>query len=648
MSYTPKLSDLDGLENKEGGYEPSLSDLEKNFPDKKDNMSTQRLKYITGIDRTPLDSIRDLTEGVLSGLGKGGQFVASTLTGGRAPKIDFNEVLSNIGSKNKSILGEMIKGAGEYLPYAALGGASFPGQVIAGATSGAALSNPKDKNLFGILPSGSKGAAIEGALINALTHGTFKGLEQLRPSKMFRGNLSPEELQRNLEITQGTETGLGDVIESPFLKKRLENTLTNVPFSGANESLQRTGKQVLSRGENILSDMLGDNDPHSVPQKLTEKLIEEFKKHETNKNILYTDANKISNDIGLKLELPSFSKKATEFSNAIDQMNLLKSDPDISKIYKKLQNYKNPIKNEVITGAILDVNGKPILKKTSTNFPSLEEANILKGKLNNYAEMAAQSPTPADRNTANVYRKLADSLKKDINQSIKKSGNLDLKKAYEIAEENYAKNFSPFLDKNIYKFISGNADPETIVQKFIKTSPTADLAATLEKLSSKVPESEKSLLAYSYFSRALDNEGNLTPSKLGTSIEKLGHNQFKTLVPDPAMRKKLKDYSKLQHMNKEAQYLMYNPKTGQRNTDTLVTALLAMLGKTASGDASAIALPISAIGSGRYLTKKLTSENFRDSLIKEMIKNKTRFYKPENIIGTQLLTRALNGENNGN
>ena len=582
---------------------------------------SNKIKSITGDTRTPFDTLRDLVSGAISGLGKGGQTIASIATGGYAPKVNFDEMLEGVSSPNKSIGGNITKGIGEYLPYGIAGGTSTLGLLGAGAAHGAATAEPEEQNLFGILPKGKLGGAIESALLNMIIPGGLKLAEKLRPSKMFRGNLSPQELQRNIDITKGTETGLGDVIESPFLKKRLENTLTSVPFSGANESLQRTGELVKQKGENILNKMLGNNSPENVPAQLTDELINQFKSHQANKNALYKNANELATTENLKLELPNFAKKANEVSDAIEATNILKYEPDISKIFNKLKNYKNPIKEEA--GAIVDVNGNPLSKTITT--PTLEEANILKGKLNEYSKTMGKSSNASERNLSRVFGQLGKSLKNDINETIDKSGSNELKKAYQSAEKNYAENFSPFLDKEIYKYISGSADPETIVQKFLKTSPNVDLAGQLAKLSKKMPIPKRQLLMYSYLSRALDNEGNLNPSKLGTAIQKLGPNQLKELVPDPSLRKELLDYNKLQKMNKEAQYLMFNPKTGQRNSDTLMTGLLALLGNIGAGKLGATLATSLPIAGGHIMTKALTSSSLRESLVKEMMRSRTRF-----------------------
>jgi NH3-dependent NAD+ synthetase len=618
--------------------------------------------------RNPIDFARDLAHGVLEGAGKGAETISqgmgaptnnkttqatrllgNAMTGQPIPSTvepfkysDIEKYVEPIKSqKPENWQSRGVNAIGSYLPFGLAGGASLPGQVAAGAAHGYATTEPGQKNLLSDygMPAGKGGAAIESGVANLLFGGAGKLANQLRPSVMFRGQLPESELARNLAITKGTETGLGDVIGSPFLKKKLENTLTMTPFSGANESLQRTGKEVVNRGENILDEMLRvrnptnknevlhEYDPNQIPQIISKDLNKQFKEHQQKKINFYNHADDLADKQGLKLELPTFSKTAKEYSDAIEATNMLKFDPDTAKIFNKLKNYIKPVKETQVTGLLENEAGHPLLDETIKQHPTLKEANILKGKLNEFANEVSKFRESGMRNMSGIFKRLANSLKNDITSEIEKTGNKELKRSYLQAEKNYEENFSPFLDKEIYRYLGKNANPEEIINSFVKTKPTADLANEITKISRTLSKETKPLLGYSYLSRALDNEGNLNPTKLGTAIEKLKPNQFKALFPDQNLRRELKDYSTLQHMNKEAQNLMFNPKTGQRTTDILMTGLLSALGALGQGHAGALLAPGAAIVGGRAATKALTSESLRESLIREMLKNRTKYTK---------------------
>lgn len=590
----------------------------------------EKIKNITGIGKTPFDTLRDLASGVVVGLGKGGQFIAETLTGGNAPTVDFNQIQEAIKSPKQSIGGDIVKGIGEYLPYGLAGGSSLLGQVAAGGTHGAATNDSNDQNLFGYLPSGKMGSAIEEGLINALTHGAFKGLEALRPSKLLRGSLSPEELKANLEAAEGTPTGLGDVIGSPFLKRQYENILTKVPFSNANEKMMQAASNVKQKGNDILVKMLGENDPENVNEQIYSQLIKQFEEHQQKKNNLYNKFNEEANKQFLNLPLKNFASKAKEYKDAIESTNILKLEPDLKRILTKLGIYENPVIKATGDKGLVNQFGQNLIGENLNTYilPTAQEANLLKGRLNHYANVYKSSPDPEKRYISGIFNDLSKSLKSDINNAVEKSGNKNLEQVYRKAEENYAKNFSPFLDKQIYKFIGGKADPDTIVQNFLKTSRSTDRSQLLSKLTTKLPPQQRSLIAYSYFSPALDNVGNFNPSKLNTLIKGLGKNQFKALIPDSSIRKELENYSKLYKMNVRGINAMENPMTGQQNTDAIVQSLLGAgsaigTGGLLGGLGGAIGAGMLPVIGSRLLVKQLTNHAFRDALVKAMIENKS-------------------------
>jgi len=632
MAYTPNLDDLPE-ENKKG-YVPSIEDIE---PENTEIKSRGDVRKLLNSNRTPVDTIRDLLQGALVGAGKGGQFIGEQMmkipgaqnlanyvqrkTGISVPDVDIEKEFSSVGSPNRSIAGEIEKGIGSYLPYGAAGGAGLIGQAIAGATHGAATANPDQQNLLGFLPQGKYGSAIESALLNTLTHGAIKGVNALRPSNLLRGNLSPEELQENLRASQGTNTPLGDVIGYPFLKRQFENVITKLPFSNASQLQQKAAQQVTEKGENLLSSMLGEANPETAHEDLIESLKENHSQHQKLKNELYKDVDRKAEESNLKLELPTFAKKAQQYSDAIDQTNILKTEPESKQLFAKLQNYKNPVVETNKQGSIVDASGNLLINEKEIKYPTLKEANILKGKLNEYANMYKHSPNIADRRMSSVFQDLASSLKGDIKNTIDESGNKELKNAYEEAEKNYKENYSQFLDKAIYPFLTGKKDPDTLLSTFLKTSKTSDRSNLLQKLSDTLGESSKSL-PYAYFSRAFDNEGSLNPNKLKTLINNLGKKQFEVLVPDQSMRQSLKDYSRLTSMNSRSLANMFNPMTGQQNLDILPTALSALAGSKL-GAAKGLLTGMFAPGlASRPITNFLTSPEVREKLVQSMLKQR--------------------------
>ncbi len=439
-------------------------------------------------------------------------------------------------------------------------------------------------------------------------------LGKLRPKNLLRGNLTPEELKNNLRISQGTETGLGDIIGNPMLKRLNENVLSKIPFSGVNQSMQKNAGEIINKGHSLVDQLAGKSNIEDLDKHLSDALKESFKSHQDEKNAHYKGVNQLADEVGLQLDLSGFADKVKKHKNAIEDTNILKYEPDMQSLLRKLSGYKEPVKTETTTGKLVDKFGNPLLNETKITRPSLEEANLLKGKLNQLSQQHGASSNPSDRHLAGVFGDLARTLKGDIEGTIDKSGHEHIKKAYKAAEDNYAKKFSPFLDKQIYKHLGSNADPETLIQSFVKTGKSTDRANLIKKLTDKLPAEDRNLLGYGYLQRAMDENNVLNPLKLKTLLSKnsLGNKQFEALFPNPVLRNALRDYVSLVDMNTKGLKLMQNPETGQMNMD-----LLPLISKSPTRlAAKMLGAPI--------LAKKLRSEKTRTKLVNKMIKGSKR------------------------
>lgn len=598
------------------------------FPD---DFTEQEIKQALGssVESNSLSSYLNSVKNMIPKIGMPtGLNIASGMMGllGKSP--EQSELIRNlpqIMAGRQPTIGENIeKGIGEYAPFGAAGGASLPGQLIAGAAHGYKTTMPEEQNLFGFLPSGKLGGAIEGAGLNLAGAGIGKGIEALRPSRLFRGGYTPKQLQENLIAAGETPTGLGDVIGSPFLKRQYENVISKFPFSGATEKFQQAGQSVLNKGEQVLSNILGVNEPENVTDQISDALLKQFEQHRSNKNALYNQFNEEADKQFLNLQLPKFSSKAKEYADAIESSNILKYEPDLKRILAKLNIYKEPIVKVPGDTSQISQFGEKMIGEPLTTYqlPTAKEANLLKGKLNEYAKINRSSPDSDKRYQARIFGDLASTLKQDINDAVEASGNPALKNIYKEAESNYAKNFSPFLDKEIYKYLSGKKDTDTIVQNFVKVSRAADRGKATSQLTTLLPEKERSLVGYAYLSRALDNEGNLNPGKLSTLINNLGKNQFKALVPDENIRNELKNYNRLYKMNVKSVNLLQNPATGQQTLDIL-PLMAAMGGGKMGGITGALAGFLTPGLAAKPLVNMLTSPSVRKSLVDAMIKNKS-------------------------
>src|SRR6185503_14269659 len=386
---------------------------------------------------------------------------------------------SALGIKEPTLADSLIQSLAQYAPGFAIPGVGLgrAGQAISkipkvGSFLSEAASQAIPQGLFGATQNenpieGFQKEATGAAIGTGIGRGIEKVANKLLPANLFKTPLSKKELVRAYQQTKGTNTDIGNLIDNPTLQKLYENKL--VKYSSEPYGImQKTAEQVTNRGSRILSKLLGEHSPEDIPEKLTESLLQAHTKHRAFKNDIYNAVDDLAQKENLKLALPNFAKKAQNYMAAIEDTNILKHEPESRAILNKLINYAHPVKEIKKTGAILSPKGEPLINIAEQKFPTLKEANILKGKLGHYAKIFGESSDPAQRNMSGIFHNLSRTLKGDIESSIESSGNDVLKKGYQVAEENYKKNYSPFLDKDIYKFISGKAHPETLLNDVIR------------------------------------------------------------------------------------------------------------------------------------------------------------------------------------
>lgn len=556
----------------------------------------------------PIDATRDLAGGVARGsqrlaatLGEAGQAIGNNpLTRYLNSKIpDKYKVVPNVnireelglGQKNPVDLGAMIEsdnpdpllsGIGQYGMGAASLGSKIPAIIGAGAMTGAIQANPGDR----------LEAATKGAVNTALPIGAgklaAKGYNVAKPSNLLRGNLSPEELQANLEAAQGTNTNLGDVIGSPTLKRVYENVLPNVPLSGAFTKMQQTANQITSKGQDLMSD-IGKNLPEGDKTQILQEALKKASREATQeKNANYSQVNKLADESGLVVGRQKFQSKAQEILDDISQ------SPELER------EFPADLKSDLEAYA----------KGTAGN--SLKLSNIFKGKLNDKAnELYIAGKT----HESGLLQGLKNALGEDIETSIKESKNDKLKSAYQTAQQEYGTKFAPFEDPDIVKFTRQGGDADLMLSHFLKGGSN-DRGNLLQKLTTKLPEGLQELPLHMYLSKAIDESGKINPPKFRTLYKNLGEKQREALVPDAAMRKQIDKYVRSVGLNSDTFNTMFNPKTGQRNLDSAIGAIEGMMAYTHPVKAAA------GIALGRGATKLLTSEKMREGLVKAMLKAK--------------------------
>ena len=516
----------------------------------------------------------------------------------------------------------------------------------------------------GFFPLGTKpGKEYTGKVIK-FVNDKFSNLSQSAKDHIVHGLLrspySIKELQQNIEASQGTGTNLGQVIGNPILQHFQENILSKIPFSGANATLQDTGREILDRGQHIVEQHASDVPLTGVDDALHEELKTANENMTSHKNELYTEFDNIAQQLGIKTKLKGFSKTVSGIAKSIIDSDLFKYDPQNKSLLHKLLGFQDAglISNadrtipsstdsavDMVTGKRLpqstaggrvnpatgepipmEVNASsssklvssggyrssPITGKPIRQDVSLKETNIMAGALNTKGYDLIASSNSNDRYLGSVLLKIGKALKGDVKQSVLDSGHQPLMDSFKKAESYYGDEFSNVLDKLIRKFAVGKGKAEDIIPSFIKTGGNKDRSEDMAKFTNLLSENGKKLLRYGYFGNAYEGSENLkavNPNKLKTLWIKLGDRQKQILLPNKADRKEMDNFVRLVQMNPKATNLMLNPPTGQMNMD-IISAYMAM------HPASSIPTILKSKVANSFLTSEKSRRQFVASLIK--------------------------------
>lgn len=575
----------------------------------------------------------------------------------------------------KSVLGNaqegdaLLQSLASFAPYAKLGGLARGLQGASGkAATAAAYAAGQDQD------------PLQAALMGLAGEGVTKGLQKIsRPGAFLPSSpLSNEELQEAARKTAGTETSLGNVIENPFLKQQFENVLSNTPLSGANQAMQRTANLITERGENLLNDLKGGYEDVDVGNALKDALVKASTEARDLKNEKFQKLNEAAAKEGIKTERPNLRKAASEILGRIDSDKDLKqfSNSSLVSLLKELsqksylkgqstaqktatlktpgEQYVSPFTGEKNftppeyeglarkTKGSSDaprvdvITGKPLSDKFS-----LQKTDFLRGELGDLAHDAYLSNNTA---LSKVYTELKKAADKDINQSIESSNNPELIDLRNDAMDFYKKHYAPFEDPDIMKFTRRGGDTDLLVNAFLKNSRLSDRSKILSKLTSKLTDEERKLLAYSYFSKAI-TDGKLNPLKLKTLYKNLGEKQRKALLGEGDEINQLRDYTDLIEKNTEPLNIMFNPPTGKRGLSQMPwlpvmgSAIGSLMTGSLPGGLAAAVLPGLA---AKPLVKLLSNPNSREKLIQKMIKSREKQERtPANLAPfVQALTQA--------
>jgi hypothetical protein len=503
--------------------------------------------------------------------------------------------------------------------------------VQAGAAGGATL---------GAIPytmedeSRAKNMAL-GSLFGAGIGGTLgAGVSALNPINGIRGSATDQMLAENLAAAHGTETNLGRVLENPMLAHSYENILTNVPGSGAGQSIQRTGTSLEKTAENLVNKLESPYPEVSVEPKeaIVRSIQNEVNKRWETSRKGYAQMDQEAD--GLQVNRTNYQQEA------INILREVHKDPDLlanldKGMLNKLQRIANgTLKTTDIAGEMTGkaapigdlLSGTKMMKEAAKEQSfetrgSFNNSNILRGL---ELEQQRTYARAGELNLAGIQGRLANALSNDMEQAVTLSGNQKLADLWKKNNKYYKENIVPLSDPSITKFTNikpgGEKVIDDVVSTFLKANPKKDASNSLAQLTNLLDEKGMSGLRDAIFQQARNSEGVIDVNQLLKTYNQLGKKQRELLFKDmPEIDKEFKQLMKMKELNPEAFLTMFNPPTGQKALPIKTLSTIGGAGLAMGGPGGVpIAFALASLG-GKGLNKILTSEKIREQVVRKLM-----------------------------
>jgi hypothetical protein len=366
-----------------------------------------------------------------------------------------------------------------------------------------------------------------------------------------------------------------------------------VPFSGIPAKMQQLGTEIRQRGENIIKTITPARE-QSVGEELKEALIKVNNTLENQKRALYKEVDKLADEFNIRVEPRNYQEQAKDL---LDQT-------ETTGIFGKLK----------------DEDLKDFLEQAAEAKPGrVKDANIMISQLN---DVGYGLDAEGKSFLAQKWKKLAQSLKDDLEDSMQFAGNPEeMKAAYDTAQKFFAQNIVPLRDPLIMKYTYGKkGDPDTLVRDFVKTGIT-DRPILLSKITKILEPEDRKLFGQNLLATAIEDE-KLSPAKM-VRLYKNREQRMKDQLFTKETQEKLNDYVTLVEKNDAALSAMANPPTGQQLKEMQALKLIA--GASAVPSLAAMGATVPALGAilaARLGGKAMTSPQARRLLVEQYLKGK--------------------------
>lgn len=571
--------------------------------------------------------VQDIGAGIGNGLGgvaQGGEEIGNAMTRGindlfgiNLPKNTTNYTNQFTGPVNPSFGDKVLQGTASFVPYAASAELTLPEEILGSRLLGqGVVGQGLTGSVYGATQSNNP---ISGGITGAIEN-IAMGIPGMVVSKALNGlagNLTSDELAQNVAAAQGTNTGLGAVINSPTLKFGQKVAMA-IPFGGGQTIKNNITNQITNQGSNLLNNLSSGISPENVGENLNDALQSQLNSLQNIKRQNYKNVEDLANQSNTMIGRTNFSNTANGLLDKINQSDELKNNLSPGFV-NEISSFVKPSGDITINSPILNVDGIPISSTTISKSPSysLQNSNIFKGILN---DKASDAYAKGDNFSGSNYASLAKALGTDIDNGISNSDNQPLQQSYADAQKFYKDNISPWEDPSITKFTRGNGDADTLISSFVKPGLNNDRGNLINTLVSKLPPEQQSLPGYAYLSRAnvpdsVTGKPTFDPIKFSNLYNNIGPNTKDALFGNGPQRQQLDQYNNLIGMNKN---ILASNVADNQHKAMGIEALAGILGGEHLGIATTLGLFGGLAGGANIANRLLTKPSIRNVLINRM------------------------------
>jgi len=359
-----------------------------------------------------------------------------------------------------------------------------------------------------------------------------KNTLQLVPSSGVSGMYEKASQNLNNQLGASLDEMKGDanVADIPKnIQKALIDTNKDI------EHLRQQPVNALNNTYNaVLSDLKGTAKPEDIPKILNSSVRNLLKEKQADKYNMFNEVDNRANEIGANPEPTKYRKALKEILDT--NKSKLFSEPEnqlpsplISKIRafynatgagfqkpEEVVNYLNAVGDHDFENpreAIEHLN-ENYDANLSNNRDLLKYANQLRPKSFKGASLAAYNLRDMadsiggndilgkNKYAQSLLHKARGALLEDMEDSANNAGDPELFQKYNQAKEFYKNEIKPFDDPSIKKYLREDADPDLIIRDFLKPGQYEQVTR-LKKLTDKLPDDQKKLLAYYHLTKDL-------------------------------------------------------------------------------------------------------------------------------------------------